>query len=60
MNEEHTNKAQQDYVEKQRYFEESKKRDNYYTDVRKIRKIAQYFLYLSIISIVVWLILLLS
>ena len=48
-----------DYNEIKRQREEKEFRDEFYNDVRKIRKIAQYFFGLSIISIISWLILLL-
>lgn len=51
--------TQKDFFEVKRQREEKEQRDIYYSDVSKIRKIAQYFFGLSIISIVVWLILLL-
>jgi len=49
----------ENYADIKRQREEKEQRDLFYNDIRKIRKIAQYFFWLSIISITSWIILLL-
>jgi len=49
-----TEELQRNYAEETRRNKEDIERRKFYEDVRKIRKIAQYFFWLSIISLISW------